>query len=159
MIKRASHMAVVATLATACATFAMADEPKNTIVLKPDVTDTLAGVDANKDGIRDDVETYISSRFAGKAEQVAALRQLARSMQRAILFDGTKPAAKAISLKVGKAIHCVSDKMPTMQDFGQAVTVIESISANTKLRKAAYADYNKALDGTVSSLPEGNTCE
>ena len=36
---------------------------------------------------------------------------------------------------------------------------LEAITANTRQRLTAYLAYNKALDGTSWSMPEGDTCE
>ena len=36
---------------------------------------------------------------------------------------------------------------------------IEDLTTNTKQRLKAYHSFNKALDGTMWSMPEGNTCE
>ena len=36
---------------------------------------------------------------------------------------------------------------------------LEGVTTNTKARLLAYLAYNKALDGTSSSLPVGDTCE
>lgn len=35
----------------------------------------------------------------------------------------------------------------------------EKLTANTEFRARAYLAYHKALDGTVSSQPRGDTCD
>lgn len=121
----------------------------------------LAGVDLNGNGIRDDVEAYISKQFTDPAQRAAAL-QTAKGLQAALLVNPQdRVAAKAASLRLGDAIHCIYVRFsitgPTPP--GKVVTDLEAVTTNTKQRLLAYLAYNKALDGTTSALPEGNTCE
>ncbi len=124
-------------------------------------TDTVAGIDADTNGIRDDVEAYISAQY-GTADQKAAARQFAAVMQAALLVDTTDLAAvKAISVRGSRAVNCIYRQFDAGGDKQPAAVVAEirSASTNTKPRLMAYLAYSKALDGTSSALPEGNTCE
>lgn len=121
---------------------------------------SIAGVDADANGVRDDVEAYIAGNYASEAERAAAM-QYAKGMQAALLVDTSNIAAvKEVKRQMSRALHCVYDK------FGggtkQPATVNEelrAISTNTKQRLLAYLAYNKALDGTSWAMPEGDTCE
>ena len=124
-------------------------------------TDTVDGLDTNADGIRDDVEAFISTHYS-TPEQQAASRQFASVMQAAMLVDKEDIAAvKAISLRSSRAVNCIYTRFDPDGDIKPAAVVQElrSISTNTKQRLLAYLAYAKALDGTTSALPEGDTCE
>jgi outer membrane murein-binding lipoprotein Lpp len=129
---------------------------------KLDRTATLAGIDANKDGVRDDIEVYINKTYS-QPEQKAAARQEAKSMQ-AILSAGTMntKVAKVLDLQSEKSMNCLFLKFDELKGHkypGQVSREIVSMSTNTKARLLAYLAYNKALDGTVLATSEGDTCE
>lgn len=129
---------------------------------KLDRTDSIAGIDANANGIRDDVETYIATHYPNPTQRAAAV-QFAVVMQDSMLVDKVNMSAvKAISIRSLRAVNCIYSKFDnssTGKQAGAVVAEIRSISANTKARLLAYLAYAKALDGSVSRLPEENTCE
>jgi hypothetical protein len=129
---------------------------------KLDRSDSIAGIDANSDGIRDDVEAYIASNYAGDAQRAAA-RQFAKVMQDAMLVDKTNlSAVKAIAVRSSRAVNCIYahfDGTAGSKQPSQVVGEIRAVSTNTKPRLLAYLAYSKALDGTAGALPEGDTCE
>jgi len=57
---------------------------------KLDRSDSLAGPDANNDGVRDDIDAYIKQVFQDTQQQAAAM-QSAKALQGAILVDITDP--------------------------------------------------------------------
>lgn len=125
-------------------------------------TDSVAGIDANANGVRDDVEAFIATHYSNPAQQAAAL-QFAATIQAAMVVDKANlAAAKAIAIRISRAINCLDTKFDSSSGGKDAAAVgqeIESISTNTKARLLAHLAYSKALDGTVGNLPEGNTCE
>ncbi|MDR3177415.1 MAG: hypothetical protein LBT96_00370 [Campylobacteraceae bacterium] len=69
---------------------------------------------------------------------------------------------KEINRQDTRALVCVIDTFDEAQNAensGTAWRKIASMTTNTKARLQAYLKYNKALDGTASSLPRGDTCE
>ena len=129
---------------------------------KLDRSDSVAGTDNDLDGIRDDVEAYISANYAGDAQRAAA-RQFAKVLQDAMLVDKADLAAvKAIAVRGSRAVNCVYAHFDGMEGSKQPSRVVEelrAVSTNTKPRLLAYLAYSKALDGTAGALPEGDTCE
>lgn len=125
---------------------------------------TIAGIDANANGVRDDIEAYITQKYP-QEEQRAAAMQDAAALQAALLTDPTNSAAvKAASLKSSRAINCVFLKFNSANDPTNASPAIVArktlaMTTNTKARLLAYLAYDNALNGTVISQPEGNTCE
>ena len=59
----------------------------------PAAQETVAGLDANKDGVRDDIEAYIDTTYPPPAQGDInrALRQFARAAQ-ATMIDASEPA-------------------------------------------------------------------
>jgi hypothetical protein len=124
--------------------------------------DTVAGVDTNGNGIRDDVETYIAAQYAGGSQRAAAM-QAARALQAALIVNVQDvAAAKEVSRKIAYAANCIFSSFPgapVSKDPARVMRELEGVTANTKPRVRAYLAYNKLLDGTSSVLPEGDTCE
>ena len=131
---------------------------------KLDRTDTIAGIDANANGVRDDIEAIITQKYT-QADQRAAAMLFAKTLQVTLLLDVTnRDAVKAASLKISRGISCIFQRFnPTSAPNTPAPHIasrdIESLTTNTKVRLLAYLAYNKSLDGFVISSPQGDTCE
>ena len=116
---------------------------------------TLAGVDNNNNGIRDDIDKYIDEHYTDPIKHAAVI-QSAKVMQKALLVDKSDmDAIKKIDLEDNRAVNCLF----SVFDPTEIPTDIESLTTNTKIRLLEYLKYNKALDGTVSNELEGDTCE
>ena len=114
--------------------------------------------------MRDDVEAYITQKYP-QADQRAAVMQDAAALQASLLVDPTNTAAvKAASLRASRALKCLFLRFGAGGSSGLAnpsavARDTFSITTNTKLRLMAFFAYDKALDGSVISQPQGNTCE
>ncbi|WPX33714.1 hypothetical protein RHM62_07815 [Actimicrobium sp. CCC2.4] len=129
---------------------------------KLDRSASLAGPDADGNGVRDDIDAYINGKFTDGKQRKAVLQD-ARAMQKAVLVDATdKVAAKTVSLRLMDSTSCLFSVFPDGAGLTSPESVsrkIEAITSNTKSRLKAYLAYNKSLDGSVGSLPIGDTCE
>ena len=131
---------------------------------KLDRSASIGGPDVNGNGVRDDVEAYITQKYP-QADQRAAATQYAAAMQASLLVDkANNVAVKAVSLKSSRAINCVFQKFNPTNDPNSALPAVVvrelvSVTTNTKTRLAAYLAYSKALSGSVLSQPQGDTCE
>lgn len=89
--------------------------------------------------------------------------QFASAVQAAMLVDSSNNAAvKQAAIRIARAANCINTKFdPVAGDKHPAAvgSELESITTNTKQRLLAYLAFNKALDGTSGTLPEGDTCE
>lgn len=130
-----------------------------------DRSDDVIGPDANNNRIRDDIDQYIAIRFS-KTSEASAARQAAKATQKVLTLDlaadsnGTK--TRQVNQEISRATACIYSV------FGQpgsgtepavASQELEAITFNTESRLQAYMNFNKALDGTSWSLPEGDSCE
>lgn len=134
------------------------------LVYKPKLerSESLVGTDANKNGVRDDIEKHISKKYPNP-EQRAAVFQTAKAMQKIMSANtGDLMEIKAINTEISKAFNCVDAKFTDDSkevNYYTATKEVEAMTTNTKSRLLAYLEFNKALNGTSWILPEGNTCE
>jgi transcriptional antiterminator Rof (Rho-off) len=122
---------------------------------KLDRSDSLVGPDLDGNGVRDDVDAWIKSKLTDP-KQIAAAMQYARAMQKTLLVEkGNRIAAKAQSLISHKAVDCLFvqfENKNTTISLDRIMDGVKAVTTNTKERLQAYLAYNKALDGTTSSL-------
>lgn len=96
--------------------------------------------------------------------RVAILDQRAGSLkiQASLLIDkDDKIAVKTASNTQARAISCIFEKIPNEQSRinGSIVEEIIGMTTNTKQRLLEFIALNKALDGTVTSVPSGEVCD
>lgn len=120
---------------------------------------SLAGPDADGNGIRDDIDAWIASRQATPARQ-AALVQLARAYQAAVT-SGSQNAAAAqdMAARSGQAISCILARSGSETEGMQAVSALRKMTANTRERVHAYLAYARALDGAVMAVSDKDGCD
>ena len=127
-----------------------------------DRSDTLLGTDADSNGVRDDIDAYLSATYTSSG-QLSAATQMAKAMRNTLKVDPTdRLAVKLVDRQNSRAIHCLYSKFEggtVSKEPSRVVSEIESMTSNTKKRLLAYLKYNRALDGTSSSLPDEDTCE
>jgi hypothetical protein len=124
-----------------------------------DRTKTLAGIDANGDGIRDDVGRYIDEHHPMLH---GAARQLAAALQASLLVDvGDATALGDVALQVSRAVDCLDRSTLKIENLPEpeVLAELQAITTNTKIRLLAYLQFNAALDGTLSFPLEGEVCD
>lgn len=134
----------------------------NGSIPKLDRSSALAGTDADGNGIRDDIDSFIAANYKNPSERTA-VQQIAKSYQSVLTVDLKDPVAiKAVSDFETRAIHCVHIRFAGVNSSNNPSAVsseIKSISTNTKPRLLQLLAYSNALDGSVFSLPKGDTCD
>ena len=125
-----------------------------------DRSTSITGPDANNNGVRDDIEAYIAGLPLSDAQKRAALQD-ARATQAALVVD---LADKAALQKVGDGLmastNCLGDLFVSDIKYASELSgKIEAMTANTKERARRYIQYNSARSGSVTSMPEGDSCE
>lgn len=132
---------------------------------KLDRTDTLSGVDANNDGVRDDIEKWIKKRWEKEPLKQKALLQYAKVAQKSVMVDlNNQEEIEKIDELGMRAINCLFDRFAdddihSEQNPSNVRKEIRAYTTNTKERLTHYLAYNEKLDGTTSRLPEGDTCD
>ncbi|MSU45327.1 MAG: hypothetical protein EXS47_01730 [Candidatus Zambryskibacteria bacterium] len=120
---------------------------------------TIQGVDANKNGIRDDVELAIFKEYPNSAKTRAVLLQYALALQmevtQSVVNEGT---VGAISNTEDGAFFCITkivpgnDKQKNMITIKQYENFVLDRQINTDARKKARNDFYKNLgNGSVGN--------
>lgn len=124
---------------------------------------TIAGVDSNKDGIRDDVEIWIAQKWTPGAPKYFAARQIARSTQREItevdkINDSNKNDYMAL---VAKEVACMAKTVPDNVENQNMFNDSMRIILNTSSRIIADQEVNHRMSGAVSIgfQGAGDPCE
>ena len=124
---------------------------------------SIAGVDANRNGIRDDVELAIFKEYPNSAKTRAVLLQYALALQMEMVQTVVnKGTVIAVAQEKSQAAGCISEVTPRtdLQRFitatRQLTDFIKKIQINTSTRDQAQIAFYKNLD-SYSDLKE--TCD
>ena len=121
-----------------------------TVPPEPDVTlnnATLAGVDSNNNGVRDDVERKIATGFGGTADYPISMAY-AREYQ-SVLLAPTPSTRTAALVQVSKRLCALRGASQELLNFG-----VSRLIDNTDQRKHATRYLNDVLTGyTPMELP------
>lgn len=128
----------------------------------PDGKATLAGIDANANGVRDDVEQYIAQSHPSSAKERAALTQYAKSELSALLDANDKALSIQHAEETDKAMECTFYTFPSFDSAVQSMKALDQVMLNTDARNRAYFVYNDKLGGqNFMSTPDSqraSTC-
>ncbi|PZO12769.1 MAG: hypothetical protein DCF26_18225 [Burkholderiales bacterium] len=125
-----------------------------------DRSNDIKGPDTNNNGIRDDIDAWITAQPITDAQKKAA-QQMARVQQAKILVDlSDKSALQMLGDQSMRAVSCLVDvSKPNNQQGYDLIDKVEALTANTRERAKQYLAYNRAVSGSSGRLPKGNTCE
>jgi hypothetical protein len=123
----------------------------STIPLPPDPGEagkaTLAGIDSDNDGVRDDVQRWIALTYPNSAKTRAALTQGTINVQQALLYADDKEHSIQIATDNSRYVECLTYIFPDdAPDIGAAL-LAETL--NTDSRSRAYLAYDRQLGGQV----------
>ena len=101
-------------------------------------TTTVAGVDANGDGVRDDIETYIDTTYpvAAQSETNHALRQYAKAAQSSLIHADNPSLSVTHATERFRALECLMAKRP--RDFHPLFVELRARLLDTTARSNAY---------------------
>ena len=120
---------------------------------------TIGGVDANANGIRDDVELAIFKRYPDDAKLRAAALQYAMGLQSELLNVSNQETWVAVSQQEERALHCLLEWLPQNRIstlFSQRNS-IRNMILNTPERKKKY-DATQKFE-TSFSLLDADGCD
>ncbi|QIA65022.1 chromosome partitioning protein ParA [Vibrio astriarenae] len=130
-----------------------------------DRSDNLAGIDINKNGIRDDIEDYIDNLQVDEPTK-HLVKQFAHAFQKPMLhdFNDDTHESKILARKIAKLhtkAHACQAYMNISIDNLNVTDKLTSLTYNTKERTLAYLRYNSLLSGGVYTLlpAKGEYCE
>lgn len=123
-----------------------------------DRSTSVAGPDANADGVRDDVTSWIGKQ-PYTSEVSKAATQLAKSYQTVLTLTLTDDAAvRAARLASSDAVECIMQKAPSIEAGYKAVADLRRVAVNTDVRVTAYLKYVELVNDTVARAPQGDGC-
>jgi hypothetical protein len=137
--------------------------PSGPIIDNEDLTPGLRGVDADRNGIRDDIDRLIAKKYSGTPEIKKAVEQDAKALQR-FLEVTDKDQARLAGEGVSRASACIFKVFPdsTAQESelrDQWAKEVEALTANTKERFTKYWRSESLIGGMVFKQPQEPVCD
>ena len=124
-----------------------------------DRSDSIAGLDANANGVRDDIEQYIDSK-PNTQPQKNSLKALHRALSKAMTIDTKdKNALRDVTNSINISTGCIWKTYRTGTVASPLGNEIEKLTVNTRRRYEAYMKYNSAMNGAVISEPKDLNCD
>ena len=115
---------------------------------------TLAGIDSDGDGIRDDIQRYITLTYPDSLKTRAALRQATMALQTIVLETPDEESALRNTELEARASECIRYIHP---DNGRQIdNMLMAEFLNTVERSRAYLKYNSKLGGHVFGTKDLN---
>lgn len=121
------------------------------------------GEDADKNGIRDDIDQLISKKYSKTSAEKKAAEQQARAIQ-GILRASTRAESVAAGNALARANACVYKTFPRStpeeKERRRMLSIeIEALTANTRERFNKYWAAEKMAGNAVYSLPPEPVCD
>lgn len=110
---------------------------------------TLAGIDSDGDGIRDDVQRWIVMTYPNSQKTRASLRQLAQDYQRFILNAASPTQIYDAARLMGKTSSCLSYILPVGQFISTVAGNLRGKMLNTYARSKAFLQADGHLSGRM----------
>ena len=115
---------------------------------------TLAGIDSDNDGVRDDVQRWIAMSFPNSQKTRAAVTQKAKAIQLILLNAADEANARKYSRASGKASFCITFVREQLlgqdSDAYHLKRELEAIYMNTAVRSRAWLQADSYLGGMYS---------
>lgn len=148
---------------TAATSVSPAAPPATSISSRPiidneDLMPGLKGVDANNNGVRDDIDRLIAKKYAATTAMKKAAEQDARTLQKALTAT-TKVQARISGNEIMRSGSCARKSIPDLDTRMQMSKDIEALTANTKERFTAYWLSAELSGGMVFSQAQEPVCD
>jgi hypothetical protein len=131
-----------------------------------DKSDSLQGVITNKDGFRDDLKKIVDENFTNDPEIKKAFYRNFRIKSEILELDSIsdpkeyRTKVREIDKQRSDSWFCLLNRLDKKGLLNTNLTeLMSSFTYNTKKRIDAYERFNQALDGTSTTVPDGDICE
>ena len=123
---------------------------------------TIAGIDANNNAIRDDVELEIFARYPNSAKIRAAMLQYAQALQLELTEVFNSETLAKILQRRGYSQSCIDEAISEQKSYPKVdddkVKEVENLALNLDIRKKRQVEvFNKYM--TAYSIPRGQQCD
>lgn len=125
--------------------------------------ETIAGIDSDNDGIRDDIQRWINEEYSNQPRVNLGVKQLARSMQADILNAGNKDNSIIMGRKMLDSAHCLKsivgfDKEPKI--YNKIKSKLLNTQERLLLEIKANANFSgQGYLGPQTDEEESETCD
>lgn len=111
---------------------------ENSTSASPSQTESIAGVDADANGVRDDVDRYIDTTYAGQvnADLNKAVRQYAKAVQLSLVDADSHTLSLTHATERFRALECLMARRP--DEFHTIFVDIRAQLLNTPSRSETY---------------------
>lgn len=125
---------------------------------KLDRTTSILGVDANANGVRDDIDVWIDSRPDTPAQK-AAMKGFSASLNSEMALDVSNPGAvQAVGDAGSTALSCLFD-VYGVDRGAEIMREVNKMTLNTRERFNAYMNADRAMSGHSFKIANrGATC-
>jgi len=113
---------------------------------------TIAGVDSDNDGIRDDIQRWINEEYSSQPKLKLAIKQVAMGMQLALTSVDNKEQSIAAANKVSNDMVCMASIIGANETY-KMISEINAKLLNTKNRHYAEIKSNSNYSGQTWELP------
>jgi hypothetical protein len=123
--------------------------------------ETLEGIDSDHDGLRDDLQRWIYSRFPDDPKKRSVLRQLALTYQDVLFLKHDDKAIREYSERVAKASNCLFESFLDSFQANIEGDYIQAKVLNTRMRTERHLEVDSWSDGMIlTGYPmNGTACE
>lgn len=108
---------------------------------------TLGGIDADGDGIRDDVQRWIVLTHPESEVTREALKQRVLNLQEAVLSADDQALSIEIAQRAGRAVECLFYVRPEVATY--LLTMSKAEVLNTPERSLAFIRHNEQVSGEL----------
>lgn len=134
-----------------------------TIIDNEDLSPGLKGIDADGNGIRDDIDRLIAKKYSATSIMRKVAEQKARALRQSMEAT-TREEAKAAGDEIFRALACAYNLLPHATDrdmkFLESMSIeLEALTANTKERLKAYWAGQSLSSGMVFHLNQSPVCD
>lgn len=112
---------------------------------------TLAGIDSDNDGVRDDIQIAIYDRYPNNIQIQNALKQSAKTLQNTLIVGANSGSAEQTADTVTRARHCIKSLVGSQNQMEEIDFIVLQL-INTKERSDAFTDFNASMHGTVYTV-------
>lgn len=118
----------------------------------------LSGPDLDGNGVRDDLDPVVDSRYGNDVQQKGAATQVLASMRRGLAATGSVQSAFDATVVIHRAYDCLESVMSTDR-FEQEARHLRDLMMNSRERVQAWINLSELLAGQSIPIGSSNPCD
>lgn len=109
---------------------------------------TINGIDADEDGVRDDIQRYIALTYPNSLRTRTALTIISKGLQKALIEEDNKELSLNNATTLMRAGECLYF-IRAVEEGADIETALEAEILNTEARTFAFVSFNEKLGGEI----------